>query len=374
MGTTSKWLLSATLINDGALQTGMARNGQHTVVPHTIVSHSRDLESVLRKDGWDISEPNEAELSVVSMELMVPEYNGERLMPETMDTITGSLQDIISYLGTLEEQVAPANVLVRAAARGRMEESKPRGYIVESRDGEFRLYPIAHLENLPLLAGYGSLMDPAELAADTQSAESRNLMDREAMETLADHLGLEGKMAYASVRDAQLTFNRAPTAARYGETQEERNAFAVLNAVPADGSRAYVMLFDADAVAEAAGSDGVTFFANQNAGEMEYNRLWVPDSAIEMLGGNTGLDAQDGAWLLYSPQVTDVGGKLEIMMPRPGARLHERYVGNLQKGLDGAESLARGFSRNYVTSALQPDGKALSAHPGFWHFVVGPSK
>jgi hypothetical protein len=330
-----------------------------SVIPHTMLPSNSDDLSRLVKDGYNIT--HDSGLAIIHKEIGLPGNLGS----EGLDAKIDELRKEFEFLNGIGSDFGPSG-LVRTGARGRYttegddKEPKARGYILEIREDGPRLYNLEHNPEIPILGGFGSLMDPIQLALNTESGDLRNTADPELREKIAEEKNVSEKMGYFSIEGMGLSFNRGPTASRYGNTQKERNQYAVLNSILDRNKTSYVVLFDPAKLTE----DPLKYLAIENFDEMEYARLFVDGSKSNHIGGAK-LDVSKGIWFLHSPRITDVDGRLQFMGSRNNSQINERYIGMLTNGLSGAGKVSPSFSTLYMTNTLLPNGQPLSTHDRF---------
>lgn len=325
------------------------------IFTHALVRDQDLAERLHRDGGFEVTESNG--LYVVSRQIALPRDASK----ESIDDVTNRVRADTHYL-TLARMDAEdgfldiPGVLVGSQTRGRLSENgEPTGYIAEiTQDGPI-IHSLADADfSVPVLAGYGSLLDPYQLAANTAPGDLRNTKDSALRERLAKEKDVLNKMAYVQMDGLTLVFNRAPTAGRYGDTQQERNQNTVLNLREDSRAKAYMMLFDPATLTD----DPRVYFVIENADEAEYNRLRIDAGKIHRIAGAE-TDVGSHVWALYSPLITDVDGKLGTITVTPESRIHERYVDMITNGLAGAEKTAPGFALNYLQNTLQADGTPL---------------
>ena len=276
------------------------------------------------------------------------------------DELTNELRCSFETLGNVDGKIYEPHVLVREAVRGNLVDGTPCGYVVElTQDGPI-VHALDQMDSVPLLVGYGSLLDPAELACNTEEGDLRNLLDFEAKSALAEEKGIIEKISYAEISGLELRFDRVPTLERYGHTQEERNFFTVLNSEPKKGANAPVVIFDPADLTE----NPLDYFAHENYDETEYARRRIEPEQIKIFGDSK-LSLDKGVWVLDSPLITDVEGDLEVIIPNPSAKISERYMHMITNGLAGAEQAVPGFAKKYVESVIQANGQPLSENDEF---------
>jgi len=320
-----------------------------TIIPHGIVK-DMDILPLLMREGYDITHRGDA--AIVSKEIEAP----EGISRESVDDITDRVSGIYHRMGTFFEGIENIHVLVREDARGRMSGERPAGYVVEMSAEGPRVYALAHMDRLPMLAGYGSLMDPLQLAANTADGDLRNASDDDVRKQLAEEKDVLNKLAYVEVDGMYLAFNRAPTAKRHGATQAERNQWAVLNVVPEENERAYMVLFDPEQLTD----DPLSYFARENFDEIEYARRRIDPKQVTHYGG-AHIDADRGIWVLDSPLITDVvdgdDERLKLIETSEDSDIKDNYIEMVTNGLAGAEKVAPGFADRYIDSTVMPDGR-----------------
>jgi hypothetical protein len=326
----------------------------NAITPHIIIEDQR-IASLISKD-YEITNSNG--LYIVHKNIEVPDEN---ISQESTDALTEKVREAFKDLNNIEEAITPAHALVRKNIRGRLKNQKPTGYIVELSDKGPVVYSLENLDSLPLLGGYGSLLDPNELALNTEEGDLRNQnLSQEQKEKLAEKRNIPNKLSYAQISDLELTFNRAPTASRYGSSQQERNNWSVLNSRSKQGAKAYIVIFDPETLTE----DAKSYFARENFDEMEYARRKINPKDITLLT-DSNLDLERGLWVLDSPLITDVEGQLQTMIPIKGANVSDKYASMINRGLVQAEKISPGFKDNYLENTIQSNGKPLSENKKF---------
>lgn len=297
-------------------------------------------------------------------------------MQEEYDSITSELQKSVTEFNEILAKhkkpyggIGPASnaypgpgVLVGKEVRGRLVSDEPTGYIVELIDDVPQVLSLECMnsEDIPTLTGYGSLLYGVEIYCNTKGDGSlRNTLSNEEKRKLAEKIDITNLIGYFRIRGIELIFNRAPTAKRYGATQEQRNEWAVLNSALKENANAHAVLFDPGELAE----DPLKYLGRENFDEMEYIRRRIKRSDCEHLGGAELADKD--VWILESPLITDVDGKLEYIGTSPSSKISDRYMNMLINGLAGAESVVPGFAEKYVTNVVQADGTLLSTNERF---------
>ncbi len=275
--------------------------------------------------------------------------------------LTNELRESFELLETVDEKIYEPHVLVRESARGNYVDEEPCKYIVELTEKGPTVHDLSKMKSVPPLIGYGSLLDPYELACNTEDGDLRNLLGLEDKRKLAEEKHITEKISYAKISGLELGFNRAPTAKRHGPTQEIRNYLAVLNSGPKEGASAYAVIFDPADLTK----NPIKYLAIENYGEIEYVRRLIKPDQIKVIGGNPKLSLDEGAWILESPLITDVDGKLEVIASNPYSEIPAGYIDMLTNGLTGAEQEVPGFAKLYVDSVIQPNGRPLSENGNF---------
>ena len=298
---------------------------------------------------------------LIFKDIILPDKIGK----EGLDSLTENLRNSFDYLNNLEIEGRPAHGLVRENSRGRLENENPVGYVLELTEEGPILYNLGLMENVPILAGYGSLLDPVQLAANTESGDLRNVKDDEIRKRLAEEKDVLNKMSYGVANNHELVFNRAPTAKRHGDTQEERNNWAVLNLQRIDGKKAYIMLFDPSKLNE----NPLHYFARENFDEIGYGRRRINKSDISVLSGD---EIKGGyVWALDSPLITDTiddhqkPGTINSIIINPSTQIKDNYINMITNGLAGAYKVSPEFVNQYVANTIQPNGKPLIENERF---------
>jgi len=303
-----------------------------SIVPHILVRDDH-VASTLAKDGYKVISSND--LNIIYSDIKIPE-NPTR---DSLDSLTAEVRQSFDKLFRIEEKESDPHVLIRKAIRGNLVDGKPSGYIVELTENGPNVCALNQMSSIPLLAGYGSLLDPNELACNAKDGDLRNSLTNEKKKYLAGKNGIAEKINYAKIKGTQLIFNRAATAKRYGETQNERNGWAVLNTKQVDDAYAHVSIFNPKDLTD----DPVSYFARENFDEIEYARRRIMPEQIELLN-NSKLSLENGIWILDSPQISDVEGELSTIIPNANAKISERYMNMIANGLAGADQVVSGFS------------------------------
>ncbi len=356
-----------------------------TIIPHAIIPIESDtgkkcLPKFLENNYNITFDGREA---IVSKEIEAP----EGVSKESVDAITAEVRGTYDHIEELSPYVNISgfnpHVLVRTNARARLEGKieflgakedgckiahdfrEHKGYVVEmTNDGPIVHY-MEHIERIPILGGYGSLMDPEQLAANTAPGDLRNVKDPEQRKRLAEESGIAEKMAFVSIDDLCLTFSRAPTAKRHGNTQTERNKWSVLNVDVEETKKSYMILFDPEQLTK----DPKTYFAIENSDEMEYGRRLIKPEQVTHYGGAK-MNLDRGIWVLDAPLVTDVDGRLQVMATTKASDVKGNYIDMITNGLAGAEKAAHGFSDNYVDNTVLPNKNPLSSHKEFMRVLA----
>ncbi|MFT4343645.1 MAG: hypothetical protein ACMXYE_02750 [Candidatus Woesearchaeota archaeon] len=327
-----------------------------TIIPHAIVplSQGRDIPS-LQKDGFIITKIKAG--YIAGKEIQAP----YEISSEGVDALSEEVNEVYDEL--VEKGFDP-HVLVRESARARLENENPAGYIAEISNQGIRMYAVQHMSHIPILAGYGSLMDPAQLAANTASGDLRNSASPEELKQLAEERNITEKLSYAAIADLELRFNRTATARRHGATQEERNNWTVLNVYPKQGTHAYVVLFDPEQVTD----NPLSYFARENFDEIEYARRSIDPRMVSHIGGAP-LPLHKKIWVLDSPLITDVvdgnDDSLKPIMPHEKSEIKDSYMEMVTNGLAGAYRISSEFPHLYTAHAKRANGKSLHTHERF---------
>ena len=142
-----------------------------TIIPHGIVKRTALLPLI--SSEYDVT--HRADVAIVSKEIEVP----DDISRESVDAITADLRKVFARLEGINFVENP-HILVRESARARINgNGKPSGYVVEMSVQGPTVYAIEHMDKLPMLAGYGSLMDPLQLATNTVGGDLRNTLDND---------------------------------------------------------------------------------------------------------------------------------------------------------------------------------------------------
>jgi hypothetical protein len=334
-----------------------------SIISHRIVnsdisdSYKRDLG----RNKYNFQKLNDSGDILIFREIKLP----CEIKDEGLDSLTNEVRKSFNYLNELEIEGMSAHGLIRIGARGRLEDEKPKGYILEMTDEGPILYNLALLNEIPILAGYGSLLDPEQLAANTASGDLRNIKDDEIRKQLAEEKDVLNKMSYGVAKNHELIFNRAPTAKRHGNTQEERNNWAVLNLQKKEGKKAYIMLFDPGELTK----DPLHYLARENFDELGYGRRRINKSDINILYGKK--IKSDYVWILDSPLITDTIdehqklGTINSIIINPRTQIKENYINMITNGLVGANKISQDFVNQYIANTIQPDGKSLIENQRF---------
>lgn len=319
-----------------------------TIIPHGIVKRTALLPLI--SSEYDVT--HRADVAIVSKEIEVP----DDISRESVDAITADLRKVFARLEGINFVENP-HILVRESARARINgNGKPSGYVVEMSVQGPTVYAIEHMDKLPMLAGYGSLMDPLQLATNTVGGDLRNTLDNDVRRKIVEDKDIMNKLEYVKVDDLFLVFNRAPTAIRHGATQAERNKWVVLNVGHGRNEQAYIILFDPEQLTD----DPLAYFAGENSYEVEYARRKIDPKQVTHYGG-AHIDVDRGIWVLDSPLITDVvegdDAKLKFIAAIADSDIKDSYIEMVTNGLAGAEKVAPGFAECYVNSTFMPDGR-----------------
>jgi hypothetical protein len=219
---------------------------------------------------------------------------------------------------------------------------------------------IEHMTSVPALAGYGSLLDPAEMATIGEPGDIRRKLKYPEKLAIAEKKDIRDKVGYARILGTQLLFNRGPSIKRYGSSQEQRNMSATLNSRPCDDSSAHVVVFNPADMTK----DPLEYLANETFGEYEYGRRRITNEAITVMGGKDPTDGKD-IWILESPLITDEDVQLKVLTIPTDAQISQTYIDKITRGLVQAEAVAPGMAYGYARSTIQPNGKPLALHKEF---------
>ena len=333
-----------------------------SIIVHRIVNPNtlNRYKNAIHNDGYSLQNLNESNI-LIFKEIGLDENIGQ----ESVDNLTEIVRNSFNYLNGIEIESMNAHGLIRESVRGRLEGENPKGYILEMTDDGPILYNLALMDKVPTLAGYGSLLDPEQLTANTASGDLRNIKDSEIRKKLAKEKDVLNKMSYGVANNHELTFNRAPTAKRHGNTQEERNNWAVLNLQKNDGRKAYIMFFEPGELTE----NPFHYFARENFDEIGYARRRINKSDINLLSGK---EIQgDYVWVLDSPLISDTidehqkPGTINSIIITPNTQIKDNYIDMITNGLAGAYNVSPEFVKNYVANTIQPNGKTLNENQRF---------
>ncbi len=325
----------------------------HGILPH-IVTTDEKLVKQLTSEGYSIGA--NAGYFIVSKEIEIPHH----LSRESVDALTEELRKEYMHLSQLEEGTHTAHVLVRKDARARLLDSHPTGYLVEMTDEGPIVHFIEHMTTFPALAGYGSLLDPAEMATIGEPGDIRRKLKYPEKLAIAEKKQIRDKVGYGMILDTQLLFNRGPSIKRYGSSQEQRNMSATLNSRPCKGSAAHVVIFNPADIAD----DPLEYLANETYGEYEYNRRRISNEDITSMGGKDQTGGND-IWILESPLITDEDVQLKVLTIPTYAQISPTYIDKITRGLVQAEKIAPGIALGYAGSTIQPNKKPLIEHQEF---------
>lgn len=356
-----------------------------SVISHRIIKN--DLSPIdkfaLQEDGYIVQRINDAWDLLVFKEVGLPDRIGQ----EGLDSLTEVIRKSFDYLNEIQIEGDSAHGLIRKSSRGRFEKKYngfasgilsilglnkeiEKGYVLELTDEGPILYNLGLMDKVPILAGYGSLLDPEQLAANTELGDLRNSKDSDVRRRLSEEKDVLNKVQYGEVQGYNLRFNRAPTAKRHGLTQQERNKWSVLNLEKNENGKAYMMFFDPVDFTD----NPLMYFAIENFDEIEYARRKINFNDINLLGDKK-LKA-DYVWVLDSPLITDVidngqkkGTINSISGPRSidysNAEIKDNYIGMVTNGLAGAHKVSPDFVNSYIENTLQSNGKPLKDHQRF---------
>ncbi len=324
-----------------------------SIIPHIIIKHEESAIDSLKND---FSLNVKKDYVIVSNPIHAPSNSSQ----ESVDDITDKTIRAFEKLNSIDEAIAPAHVLVKNNIRGRLEHGKPTGYIVELTDNGPVVHSLDHMIDLPLLGGYGSLLDPVMLASNTEDGDLRNSTDEVLKEKIAKDKDIKNKIEYAEVKGIQLNFNRAGTSPRYLRIQTEKNQWACLNIEQNPDAKAYIVLFDAKSLTK----NPFEYFARENIDELEYARRRISPKAISHIAG-INFNKENGVWILDSPIISDVYGDLEMINTNPDTQISDSYINRITNGLIGAEQMAAGFAECYMKNTIQANGQSLHKHEKF---------